>query len=75
MKKILIEKTLYESVEEIKILSDGSQVFINGQEWFKSDNTLWRVEMDGIPVSKDIASIDFANQVVYSTTRETTIHT
>ena len=68
MKKILIEKTIYESVEEIKVLPDGSKVLINGQEWLKSDNTLWRVEMDGVPVSKNIDSIDFASQVVYSTT-------
>jgi hypothetical protein len=68
MKKILIEKTLYESVEEIKALSNGSKVFINGQEWLKSDNTLWRVEMDGVPVTKNIEGIDFVNQVVYSTT-------
>ena len=68
MKKILIEKTLYESVEEIKALSDGSKVFINGQEWLKSDNILWRVEMDGVPVTKNIERIDFVGQVVYSTT-------
>ena len=68
MKKILIEKTLYESVEEIKTLSDGSQVFINGQGWLKSDNIIWRTDIDGVPVSKNIDSIDFANQVVYSTT-------
>ena len=67
MKKILIEKTIYESVEEIKALPNGSKVLINGQEWSKSDNTLWCVEMDGVPVTKNIEGIDFVNQVVYST--------
>lgn len=68
MKKILIEKTLYENIEEVKALSNGSKVFINGQEWLKSDNTLWCTEMDGIPVTKNIESIDFVNQVVFSAT-------
>lgn len=68
MKKILIEKTIYERVEEIKVLSDGSEVVINGQEWLKSNNILWRVEMDGVPVTKNIEDIDFDSQVVYSIT-------